>query len=112
MRISGPARTIDRRPGDKGIGASPGDFGDIVHLDAAVDLQPDSASGLSRIRFDTLPRLPQFAQRCRDEGLPAKPGIDAHQQHQVDFVHDVVEITQRRRRIEHQPGLAALFPDQ
>src|SRR5688500_13005628 len=35
----------DRRAGDEGVGAGGGDLGDVVGLDAAVDLEADVAAG-------------------------------------------------------------------
>ena len=39
LRIAILAGTIDRRTGDEGIGTGTGDFGDIVHLHAAIALR-------------------------------------------------------------------------
>src|SRR3546814_3153511 len=76
----------ERRSGDEGIGAGPGDVGDVVGLDTAVDLEPDGlAAGL-----DALAHALDLAQRRGDEALPAEAGVDRHQQHQVQVLEHVV----------------------
>ena len=43
---------------------------------------------------------------------PPKPGIHRHQQHEVELLERVIEIVERRRGIEHQARLAAVFADE
>ena len=62
--------------------------------------------------IDPPARLGELAQRRRNELLAAEAGIHRHDQHQVELLERVVEIVQRRRRIEHQAGLAAVLADQ
>ncbi|MNH27431.1 hypothetical protein D3C79_875430 [compost metagenome] len=44
--------------------------------------------------------------------LAAKAGVDRHQQDHVNFVHDVIQVAQRRRRVEYQTGLATVLFNQ
>src|ERR1019366_10660018 len=46
----------------------------------------------------------------RDEGLPAKAGIDAHHQHEIEPVQDVFDHRFRRMRIERETSLLAERP--
>ncbi len=58
---------------------------------------------------DAPAHLGNLGQHAGNELLTAKPGIDGHQQHQVDFFERVIEPVQRRGRIERQPGTATLL---
>jgi hypothetical protein len=98
----------DRAAGHEGVGAGVGHAADVVDLDAAVDLEPDVAPA----GVDELARLLDLAQRAVDEALAAEAGVDAHDQHQVDLVDHPLQHVQRRRRVEHQPGLLAFGLDQ
>src|SRR6266567_4488768 len=49
----------------------------------------------------------ELRQRLGDERLAAEAGIDRHDQYEVEFLQHVVEPDERRRRIEHETGLAA-----
>ena len=98
----------NRRAGDEGVGPGFGRRRDVVDLDAAVHFEQDLASRL----VDALAHCGDFLQRLRNERLAAKAGIDRHDQDQVELVHHIVQIIQRRRRVEHQPGLAAVVADQ
>jgi len=98
----------DRRAGHEGIGAGGGDGGDVVGLDATVDFQPNRLAA----SIDHRAHPAQLVQRGRNEGLAAEAGVDRHQQHQVQIVEQPLQGVQRCRRIEHQPGLAALGLDQ
>ena len=53
----------------------------------------------------------ELGQRVGDEALAAEAGIDAHHQHQVDDVDDVLERRHRGRRIDRDAGLLALGAD-
>ena len=57
-------------------------------------------------------RASRSSQGAGDEALAAEAGVHRHEQHQVDLVHHVVHQRQRRGRVEHQSGLAALLADQ
>ena len=46
------------------------------------------------------------------KGPPAETGVNAHQQHDIEFVHHPVHVIQRCRRIEDEAGLAAAVADQ
>ena len=50
--------------------------------------------------------LAQFIEGGRDELLPAKPRVDAHQQHDIHLVHDVLEAVERGCRVEDEARLA------
>ena len=47
-----------------------------------------------------------------DEALATEAGVHAHQHHQVEPIQHMVQPLQRRGRVEHQAGLAALVADQ
>src|SRR5690606_39371486 len=98
----------DGRAGDEGVGTGRGDLADVLRIDAAVDLQADLATA----GVDQRTRLAQLVEGAGNELLPAKTGVDAHQQHHVDLVHHVLEHVQRRRRVEHQAGLGVAVLDQ
>src|SRR5690606_41402939 len=54
-------RTEHRRARDEGIGAGAPDFGDVVDLHAALDLEPDRLAPRRHVRADALadrPALP------------------------------------------------------
>src|SRR5580658_1514338 len=94
--------------GDEGVGSSCGHARNVLHLDAAIDLETDVASA----RGDELPGALDLAQRRVDEALAAKARVDAHDEHQVDLVDHVLEHLQRSRRIEGEARLAVLRADQ
>ena len=54
----------------------------------------------------------QLVERRRDELLAAEARVHRHDQDHVDLVDHVIEPVERRRRIEHQAGLAAVLADQ
>src|ERR1700754_4055189 len=56
--------------GDKGIGAGSRQLAGDIGTDAAIDLDVD------RTARDHRPEIADLAERGRDEGLPAKAGID------------------------------------
>jgi hypothetical protein len=95
------------RPCHKGVGPGVGHAADVVHLDAAVHLQPDVfAAGQ-----DAFARGLNLAQRSVDKALAAKTGVDAHDEDEVNVVNHPVQHVQRLRRVEHQAGLAAFGLD-
>ena len=53
-----------------------------------------------------------FGERVRNERLPAEARVDRHDEHEVELVQRVVEPVERRRRIEHEPRLAAAVVDE
>ena len=77
-------------------------------------MPPSTSSRMSRpLRVDALgARCSIFRSADGDEALAAEAGVDAHHQHEVDLVDHPVEHVERRRRVEHQPGLAAGGADQ
>ncbi len=44
--------------------------------------------------------------------MPAETRVDRHDQDQVQFIHHMFEVAQRRRRIEYQARFAAVVADQ
>src|SRR5947207_2283991 len=80
-------RAENRGACDEGIGAGPRDLGDVLGLDAAVDLEPDLLAEL----VDALAHLGDFRQHRADELLPAEARVDRHEQHQVELLQRVVE---------------------
>src|ERR1700722_13755069 len=98
----------DGTAGDESVGAGGRDTLDILHLDAAVDLQADVApAGL-----DEGPGALDLAQRGLDETLSAEARVDAHDEHQVDLVNHVLERLEGAGRVEGEARLAARRPDQ
>src|SRR5260221_7690638 len=97
----------DGRSRNERIGAGLGDGRGVIDLDPAIDLQPDVAAA----GIDSGARFGELRQRLGNEFLSAEPGVDRHQQHQVDLVDDVVQPAERSCRIEYQPGLATRIPD-
>ena len=84
----------DRAAGHEGVGAGGGDALDVLHLDAAVDLETDVApAGL-----DEAAGALDLGQRRVDEALPAKARVHAHDEHQVDLVDHVLEHVEGGRR--------------
>jgi hypothetical protein len=58
-----------------------------LDIDAAIDLQVDRLAGGVDHRADRL----DLAQLALDEALPAETGIDAHHQHQIDLLEQIIE---------------------
>ena len=56
--------------------------------------------------------ITQLGQGAGDEALAAEARVDRHQQDDIQLVHQVVKVVQRRGRVEHQAGLAAQIADQ
>jgi hypothetical protein len=75
-------------------------------------MPPSTSSRMSRPLASMSLRAARLAQRAVDEALAAEAGVDAHDQHQVDLVDHPLQHVQRRGRVEHQAGLAALGLDQ
>jgi len=44
--------------------------------------------------------------------LPAEPGIDAHEQDNIDLIHHILTVVEAGGWSEHQSGLAAQRPDE
>src|SRR4029453_14737521 len=74
----------DRRSGDERVGARFRDRGDVVAFHAAVDFEHDRAPALLLFGVDTRAHRAQLVERVGDERLPAKAGIDRHDQHEVE----------------------------
>ncbi len=106
--VAGVGGAENGAAGNESVGAGAGDLGDVVHLDAAVDFQPDIAPAA----VDELARLSEFAEGGFDEALAAEAGVDRHQQHHVHLVDDMAQRVQRGGRVKHQPGAAAALADQ
>jgi hypothetical protein len=71
VRVAVLALAEDAGAGDEGVGAGGLDLGDVVDLDAAVDLQADVAAA----GIDQLARLAQLVQRDGMKLWPPKPGL-------------------------------------
>ena len=56
--------------------------------------------------------LGDLVERRGDEALTAEAGIDAHHQHEVDIVPDMLEGGDRRRRVQRDAGLLAQMLDE
>ena len=82
-----------------GIDALPGD----LCVDTAIDFEVDWPTGL----VDHLAHGLDLAKLAGDERLAAEPGVDGHDQHEIDLVDQVVEDFGGRRRIERDAGLLA-----
>lgn len=95
--------TEDRRTGNKHIRTRRGDFADIAGFHAAIHFQADVVAG----RIDALAHFTQFIQRLGNKGLAAKARVNRHQQDHVQLIHHVIEVAQRRRRVE----LAGVLPE-
>src|SRR5690606_24744334 len=95
----------------QGVGPGGHDFGDVVHLHATVHFEPDGLATVGHVGVDALTGVHQFRQGTGDELLPAEARVHAHEQHHVEFVHHMVHQRQRRGRVEHQAGLAAVVTD-
>ncbi|CAM2149145.1 hypothetical protein PT2222_210013 [Paraburkholderia tropica] len=102
----------DGRAGHEGVRARCRDFGDVVDLHAAVHFEVDLAAGAFVVGVDLRARLAQLVERLGNERLAAEARIHRHDQHEVDLVHHVVEIVQRRGRVEDEAGLAAVVADE
>ena len=75
---------------------------------------PSTSRRMSRpLRVDDRARTARnFGSVDGNELLAAEARVHRHQQHHVELVEHVIEVVQRRGRIEHQSGLAAVFADQ
>ena len=105
-------RTENRGPRHEGVRASRRNRSDIVDLHSAIDLDPHlPARGLPG-RIDASPDFRDLVEHRRDKFLAAESGVDRHQQYKVDLVQRVVEIIERGRRVEDQPGLASVIADE
>jgi hypothetical protein len=76
-------------------------------------LTPPSTSSDRRARWHRCAaHLGDLGSTLVDELLAAEARIHRHQQHQIELVERVVQPVERRGRIEHQPGLAAMLADE
>ena len=80
----------------------------VLDLYAAIDLKANIPAGL----IDQFSCFAQFVQRRGQKTLPAKAGVDRHQQNHIDLIDDVLQHIERRRWIEYQTRFAALAGDQ
>ena len=74
----------------------------------AVDLKADFEAAI----VDEFARLAQLVERRRYELLATEPRVHRHDQHHIDFVHNVLQPRERRCRIEYEPRLTALIANQ
>src|SRR5688572_22342055 len=108
MRITIPARAVNRRAGDESISACTCNLRDVIHFYAAINLKKN----LPTTFVYTLAYGPEFCQRFGDKLLAAETGIHRHDQHQVQLIQYMVQVTQGGSGIEHQARLASLLLDQ
>ena len=92
-----------RGPGDEDGGAGVDRLPRRFGIDAAVDLELDVEVFLGDALGDRL----DLAQLAGDELLAAEARIDAHHQHQVDFLEHIIEHLGRRRRVQRDAGFLA-----
>ena len=93
----------DGAAGHESVSAGVGHLANVARLDAAIDLQANVAART----FNAAARLFDLAQGAVDKTLPAKAGVHAHDEDEVNVVDQPVQHIQRRRRVERQPRLAA-----
>ena len=94
MARSGSGGVEDRRAGDEDPRAGGHDPGDVVLIDAAVDLDRRRVAG----RVEQRAHLADFGLAARDESLSAEARVDRHHQDEVDVAGDLLERRDRRRR--------------
>src|SRR5690606_16295769 len=102
----------DGGSGYERIGAGGMDRPDVVHFDAAVDLQADRLTPRLYPSVDAATGLAQLVQRVRNELLATEPRVHRHEQHEIELVHDVLHPVQRGGGIEHQAGPTAMVANQ
>ena len=113
MAHRGNHRRVIRRvenggTGDEHIRARCGDFRDVVRFHTAIDFEADvAAAGVNKAT-----RGAQFVQRRGQKRLPAKAGIDRHDEDEVELVQHVIEVVKRRCRVEDQPRFHAVAFDE
>ena len=103
LGIGGRPAGEGRRAGDEHIGPGGHRPGRGLGIDAAVDLEIDGPAGA----VDAPAELGDLVELGGDEALAAEAGIDAHHQHQIDVIPEMVQHGDRRRRIERDPCLLA-----
>lgn len=90
-------------------GFGTGSDGGGIH--PAVDFDRDTPSGGLKIAVAARLDFTDFFNGAGNELLTAEPGVDAHQENEVDFVHFVVKVREGRRRIKDEPRFAARVAD-
>src|SRR5262249_37848200 len=90
------------RAGYEGVRAGLGNLCNVFDLDTAIDLEPDVALE----RFDPLAHGTYLIERIVDEFLPTESRIDRHNEHQIELGEHIVEVGERRRRVQYQADAA------
>ena len=94
MGIAVLACAVNSGTGNEGISSRASDFGNVVHLHAAINFQQDVSARL----INAFAHRFEFFQRFGNKFLPAETGIDRHYQHQIQLVEYMVEIIQEASR--------------
>mmetsp|Transcript_27074 Transcript_27074/g.77685 ORF Transcript_27074/g.77685 Transcript_27074/m.77685 type:complete len:237 (-) Transcript_27074:451-1161(-) len=93
--------------GDQGIGACVDELVCVLRADPAVDLDPRvDALGLAHLL-----QLLDLVHLRLDEALAAKAGVDRHDEHEVHILQHVLDLPQRRPRVQHHPRHATQVLD-
>ena len=93
----------DARACDVVVRAVAGHLVDVEVGDAAVHLD----AGGKATTLDLGAERPDLGADLRDERLPAEPGVDGHQEHEVAEIEDVEEGLHRGVRVQAHPHLDA-----
>lgn len=102
----------DRRTRHEGISTRGSDLGDVFHLDAAIDLEPDWLTPGCHVRIDPRPDRLQLFKRGIDEALASETWIHRHEQNDVEPMHYMVEVVEWCCRIENQTCPTAVVANQ
>lgn len=94
------------------FGTREGHFGNIGRLDAAIYFKRDATARFSLVAIELFTHGTDLVERRADEALPAKAGIHAHEQHHVNAIELIVEISERSCRIKDETGLHAAVTDE
>ncbi len=97
----------DRRAGDEDVDAAARSLGDVVGLDAAIDLDVDVVA----VAIDFHSERGGFLEHLGDEGLAAEARVHRHEEHLVDVGEHVTHVIDGRGRVEHHAGALARVLD-
>ncbi len=96
-------RFEDGRAGDDHVATGARDLGDVVDLDAAVDLDVDVEAAFAQLAA----QIADLGQHAGDERLPAEARVHRHDQDLRDVAEHVAHVIDGRGRIErHRRALA------
>lgn len=97
----------DGRARDDGVAAGGDHLVGVSRADTAVDLDP----GVDTLGLAHFPELADLVQLALDELLPAKAGVDRHDEDQVGDIQDVLDRRERGGGVKNDAGLAAQVLD-